>query len=524
MSLLGHIHFDSPGSKSDISDLLALKERSSGVFRNKYVKMDSTDKKTFLGRIVEGPFFIPEEVARDSAFAQTSILHGEEFKALPNFYTMARLEILGEMTDQHLHGTNTRPLPKTPVNDLTEDEIQKIIGIEGDMIIGLLAGYGGVQVKFNSESKKVLPRNIGIFGTVGSGKTNTSQVLIEEASKLGYAVIVVDVEGEYVDMDKPTSEKNLFSRLEEFSLQPRGLKNFKVYHPEASEPTRSDSEAFGVPFNQIRPHVISELADLTEPQEGMFLKIVETLSAELGQKRGARRPKTAALAFLEGNGQAEGLTLQAVIDRVPEVAAEIAQKGTQWALTRKLMALRRTNMFDTEETLDVKDLLQQGRVSILDVSGVTNDAAKNLAIAWILRIIFEAKLRDQKAPKTLVVIEEAHTFVSRESKERMTATLDMLKIIARRGRKRWLGLVFISQQPSHLPDEIFELCNTRFVHGIKSEHNLNPLRRTSGDVISELWDMVPGLGPGQALIMSPQFNHTILADVRPSQSRRRLTE
>src|SRR5262249_34892084 len=119
---------------------------------------------------------------------------------------------------------------------------------------------------------------------------------------------------------------------------------------------------------------------------------------------------------------------------------------------------------------------------------------------------------------------EAHTFVSRESKDKMTATLDMLRLIARRGRKRWLSLMYISQQPSHLPDEIFELCNTRFVHGIISEHNLNPLKRTSGDVVSELWDMVPALGPGQALITSPQFNHTILVEIRPSQSKRRLTE
>lgn len=45
----------------------------------------------------------------------------------------------------------------------------------------------------NSQIKKVLPRNVGIFGTVGSGKTNSAQVLIEEASRAGYAVIVLDV-------------------------------------------------------------------------------------------------------------------------------------------------------------------------------------------------------------------------------------------------------------------------------------------------------------------------------------------
>ncbi len=523
MGLLGHIHFDSPSAKGDTSDMLALQERADGVFRNKYVRLDSQDTVPFIGRIVDGPFFVPEEVSRDSAFAQTAILHGERFKALPDYYTLARLEILGEMRDGQLFGTNTRPIPKTVVRDLDPGEIQQLIGIDGGMLVGSLFGYPGVQVKFSSTSKKVLPRNVGIFGTVGSGKTNTAQVLIEEASAASYAVIVIDVEGEYVEMDEPTTERLLIPKLDVHGLKPEGLKDFHVYHPEASEPSRSESTPFGVPFHQIRPHVVSELADLTEPQEGVFLKIVEALSEEASKSRGRSRPKSAALAFLEGEDGEETVTLQAVIDRIPEFS-ETAGKGTQWALTRKLTALRRTRMFDTSRTLKPKDLLQPGRVSVIDVSGITNDAAKNLAIAWLLRLIFEAKLADTESPKALVVIEEAHTFVSRESRDRMTATLDMLKLIARRGRKRWLGLAFISQQPSHLPDEIFELCNTRFVHGIKSEFNLNPLRRTSGDIVTELWDMVPALGPGQALLTSPQFNHTILVEIRPSRSKRRLTE
>ncbi len=525
MTLLGFTHFDSANTKGSICDMLALKERADGVFRNKYVNLESTNNKLFVGRIVEGPFFVPEEVSRDSAFAQTAILRGEEFKALPNYYTLARLELLGESRDGgRLFGTNTRPLPKTPVRDLTQDEIQKLIGIEGEMALGSLYGYPDVQVKLSAASKRVLPRNIGVFGTVGSGKTNTAQVIIEEASQNGYAVIVVDVEGEYVEMNQPTSESHLIPRLKAHGKDPQGLSDFQAFHPQASEASVPSSKPFSVPFRGIRPHVVSELADLTEPQEGVFLKIVEALQAEAVKRRGKSKSKSSALAFLEGDDvEAEELTLEAVISRVPEYA-EQAGKGTQWALSRKLEALKRTRMFDSGPSLDARDLLKAGRVSVVDVSSVTSDAAKNLAIAWLLRLVFEAKLRDESAPKTLVVIEEAHTFVSRESKDRMTATLDMLKLIARRGRKRWLGLMFISQQPSHLPDEVFELCNTRFVHGIKSEFNLRPLRNTSGDVVSELWDMVPALGPGQALVVSPQFNHTVLVEVRPSYTKRRLTE
>src|SRR6266581_2704070 len=117
--LLGHVHFDASSGKSHLSELLAMRERADDVFRNEYVRMASAGERLdFLGRIVEGPFFIPEEVSRESAFAQTAILRGEEFKTLPNYYTLARIEILGQLRDGQVFGTNTRPHPKSRVEDL----------------------------------------------------------------------------------------------------------------------------------------------------------------------------------------------------------------------------------------------------------------------------------------------------------------------------------------------------------------------------------------------------------------------
>ncbi len=533
--ILGHVHFDTGSAKSNLSDLLGDRERADDIFRNRYVKVSSNGSRVFLGRLVDGPFFIPEEVGRDSAFAQTSILRGEQFQALPNYYTLARIEILGEFdaaSGQTL-GTSSRPLPKSAVHDLAPVEVQKLIGLGGDMLLGKLAGYGDVDVRMESNSKKVLPRNVGIFGTVGAGKTNTAQVLIEEASRAGYAVVVLDVEGEYVEMDEPTTEKTLHGKLATLGLKPQGIekKRFSVFHPSGGESLRSDSTEFDVQFADLSPYLISELANLTEPQEGLFLKIIEQLRERAGKTKRTKSADTGdskleAVSFLEGEETLSGggsYTITDVLQEIPE--HEKVPAGTRWPLERKLRSLERTGIFDRGKThLNFRQLLQPAKVSIIDVSGVTHDGAKNIAIAWILKGVFNQKLHDPATTKTLIIIEEAHTFVSKEARQKMTATMDMLKLIARRGRKRWLGLAFVSQQPSHLPEEIFELCNTRIIHAIKSDHNLNPVRRTSGDVISELWDMVPALGSGQALITCAQFSHTIMVNVRPSQTKRRLTD
>jgi DNA helicase HerA-like ATPase len=94
--------------------------------------------------------------------------------------------------------------------------------------------------------------------------------------------------------------------------------------------------------------------------------------------------------------------------------------------------------------------------------------------------------------------------------------------LARRGRKRWLSLAFVSQQPGHLPPEIFEMCNTRIVHTLRSLHNLEALMTTAGDIGKEMWARRPLLGPGEALVTSPQASRPVLVSIRPSMMRRKF--
>ena len=80
----------------------------------------------------------------------------------------------------------------------------------------------------------------------------------------------------------------------------------------------------------------------------------------------------------------------------------------------------------------------------------------------------------------------------------------------------------VSQQPGHLPPEIFELCNTRIVHTLRSMHNLDALMSTTGDVTRELWARCPLLGTGEAVLSSPQLKRPIVVQMRPAMSRRKF--
>lgn len=547
-NLIGFVHFDKPNIKSNRVEGLVLKEKSSRLLRNKFIKIINSFKdeggspKQFIGRILEGPFFIPEEVSRESALAQVSILRGDEFPIPPNFYAIIVIEIIGELFGSSIYSTSSRPSPQSKIVELGEDELNEILGLkQGNFLIGNLEGYPNVHIKFDSTKISVIPRNIGIFGTVGSGKTNTSQVLIEELAEREttprekWAVIVLDVEGEYTEMNKPekVEEKHLRKLRDTFGMVPKGLDDFKVLKLCYHESTVDTAEEITINIDQIDAYMLCEILQTTEPQSAALFTIIDRL------KKNPKKEESDPYAIIPKTKKVSGYTLQDIIEEIdnhlkkqrtrPKDDAAEEDKGDEILvraqslspLKRKLLELVRTKAFDvkTASPIDPTKYLVPGRVTVFDLS-YTGDYEKNLLIAQLLERVFKAKRDDSTLPKTMIMIEEAHTFVSRENKDKMMQTIRKLKEIARRGRKRWLSLCFISQQPAHLPSEIFELANTRIVHNIRSKNNLEVLKQSSGDVTEEMWDSVPALNPGQAIINSPQFKNSLVVEVRHCRSKR----
>jgi DNA helicase HerA-like ATPase len=436
---------------------------------------------------------------------------------------MADLEIQGEIVGGKTRDTNSRPAPGSRVYSLSAPEVANLHGYHGDMLLGNLTGQDDLRVCLQSTNKGVLPRNLGIFGTVGSGKSNTSQVVVEEAARAGWAVIVLDVESEYTEMDQPTDEAGLADRLTRFGLEPAGLKDFQVYYPASCTSDKQGSEAFTLRLADFDTGVIGEILAVSLAERNALMDCVEYLSQKNRTKVVTSEPEGFD-SLLDASPNAKlAFTLRSLRER----ANDRSSRGTEFfdyaGLTAKLSWLLNSGAFDQPNmpSLDPVRMLMPGRVSVIDVS-VANDAVKNMVTADLLRKAFALKMTRTDAPPTLLVIEEAHSFISRERVQTMQATLHMLRNVTRRGRKRWLSMAFVSQQPGHLPPEIFELCNTRIVHTLRSMHNLDALIATTGDVSRELWARCPLLGQGQAVLSSPQLNRSVILSVRPAMCRRKF--
>jgi uncharacterized protein len=516
-SLVGHVAWDGSAATSERVLLRTELGNRRWIERNKYVRIDDREgaRSGFLARVIGGPFFHRAGVPPVAGASASGSTEG---------FLLADLEIQGELVDGKTRDTNSRPAPGAPVHVLSAVEAANLYGFQGDMLIGNLTGQDDLMVAIQSTNKGVLPRNLGIFGTVGSGKSNTAQVIIEEASRAGWAVIVLDVESEYTDMDLPSDEVGMYKALARFDRQPGGLPDFHVFHPTSCTSDKEGSEPFTLRLADFETGVIAEILQVALPERNALMDCVEYLQQKARTRMVTTEPE-GLQTLLDASPQAKvPFTLRTLRERANERGARSTEFFDYTGVAAKLAWLMNAEAFDQPNmpSLDPMRMVAPGRVSVIDVS-VANDVVKNLVTADLLRKTFALKLTKPDSPPTMLVIEEAHSFISRERVQTMQATLHMLRNVTRRGRKRWLSMAFVSQQPGHLPPEIFELCNTRIVHTLRSMHNLEALIATTGDVSRELWARCPLLGQGQAVLSSPQLNRSIIVSVRPAACRRKYT-
>lgn len=582
---IAFVHFDVTSPKNNIVEALVHQGDLINIDRGLYVLIESVeDQRRYSGRIVEGPFFDPDVLKRDSTPVQFIILHQGQGKrlSLPEYHGRIHIELLGEEVNGLLYPTTRRPRPASAVFSYQSSMMSEMLHLEGNILLGQLDTYKDVFVYIDGDNKKFLPRNVLTVGTVGSGKSNTDQVLIEETLAAGYAQVVVDPEGEYTLMDKPVDTDGVQETLALYGREPRGIPNMTVYRPPLCSSKRSDAIEFSVPFDSLSPELIAEITDMNETQGMRFTFLYEQAIAVM--RKEGRGPSQILGEEEEANLSRgyPGITLDFLLDILNQEFAhheykreeESASKGKKskgaaksddasdaaeyvpppsevnfycrvhrlkpliedqhdassyGALRKKLRELRSTRLFDRRDApkLDMVRLSKPGHLTVIDMSDCDDREVKNIIIADLLARMYRYKMdldeETNKQRRVMLTLEEAHGFVSRENKGKMEQTLSQLQRIARRGRKRWLILHFVTQSPQHLPSELFELANNKIIHQTTGTENLRVLKLAAGTINEGIWDDVPSLGIGRAIVVSSQYPHPIMVRIRPAASQRNYT-
>ena len=151
-----------------------------------------------------------------------------------------------------------------------------------------------------------------------------------------------------------------------------------------------------------------------------------------------------------------------------------------------------------------------GTVTVIDLSLVPAEVV-HIVTAVIARMTLEAlqryrKLNHGKTLPTVLVMEEAHTFIKRyqddaENQNSAAICCQVFEKIAREGRKFGLGLVLSSQRPSELSPTVLSQCNTYLLHRISNDRDQELVHKLVPDNLRGLLRDLPSLPSRHAILL-----------------------
>lgn len=571
---VGITMFDFPSSKDNLISVLVPKENLSELPNQALVRIgdeqlkDIHDGRVYQGIVVEGPFYEPDGLRADSSVLITTAVNGQTF--MPKYHGRVMVEIIGELLEDALVPPRFRPLPNSPVFALKSEETAKVLNLDGEITLGLAIGHDDIEVKIPANMKSVLPRHLGILGTTGGGKSTTVSGLINHFQENEIATVVLDTEGEYTAISSPSDDNNMNKVLKRRGIDAKGVDNVHIYHLIGRETTNPNypkerTHAFSISFDSISPYAMMEVLDFNEAQQDRYLQAYDVARSVLREFGLFPINDVDHARLIELDDLIEGypkLTLSIMYDVVRSLAqraekeldglslpfplrtsalssdtpkfieiikrADRPKSAASWrTIQGRLGQLLRLKIFDDPkyQNFDFNLLTIPGTVSIIDLSDTDSVMIRNLAIAFLLKGLMEKQDSNYRiareklgAPvnKVMVIIEEAHEFLSSQRIKQMPTLYDQVARIAKRGRKRWLGLTFVTQLPQHLPDEVLALVNNFILHKVSDSNVITRLKRSIGGVDDSLWNKLTGLSSGQAVVSFTHLKRGMLVAVDPT--------
>jgi DNA helicase HerA-like ATPase len=573
---IGRTMYDTPNSKDNTVTVLLPSDGIAKVPAQSLVRIMSRPKekggdgRQYLGAVVQGPFAEPDGLRADAPIVVTTTVRGTTF--MPRYHGRVQVEIIGEEVEGILEPPRFRPLPNSPVFILGEEATRDLLGLSNDLELGLAVGFEDMAVQIPSKKKSVLPRHMCILGTTGSGKSTTVSGLIHQFQKAGIFTILIDTEGEYTEINQPAEDKNMIRLLDRVKRKPEGVTDLFVLHLVGRTTTAKPPTAirqFRLDFSSLSPYAAAEIMDLSDAQQDRFFKAFDVTKLvmrdlDIFPKKGVPDQEREAIDVNEFDTGYPCMTLSYLIDIANfflaslshnefepfnevfkseeakgKIRARIATVSTNneisWkALLGKLWRLNRTAIFDNPSVRPIAfdKLITPGRTAVVDLSDTDSTIINNLVISNILRGIqeqqekaYEKAAESGEAPTPImIIVEEAHEFLSRDKISKMENLFEQVARIARRGRKRWIGLIFVTQLPQHLPDEVLGLVNNFILHKISDANVIARLKRSIGGIDERQWDRLPNLAPGQAIVSMTSMSRSLLVAIHPTPCKLRMVD
>lgn len=342
-----------------------------------------------------------------------------------------------------------------------------------------------------------------IAGATGTGKTVTLQSLAENFSRQGVPVFLADIKGDVSGISQAgKTHPKINERFDAVGLPTNAWRGcpttFWDLFGEKGHPIRATISDMG-------PVLLSKLMGLNDTQEGV-LNIAFAVADDQG------------LLLLDLKD------LRAMLQHVAENAADLkmlygnVSSSSVGAIQRRLLTLERSgaNAFFNEPMLELDDLMRvnengEGMINILVADKlVLEPNVYSTLLLWLMSELFEnlPEIGDPEKPKLVLFFDEAHLMF----KDTPAALVDKIEQVVRLIRSKGVGVYFITQSPSDLPDRVLGQLANRIQHALRAfTPKEQKAIRTAADTFRSdgsfsVVDAISQMGIGEALISTLEAN------------------
>jgi DNA helicase HerA-like ATPase len=299
-----------------------------------------------------------------------------------------------------------------------------------------------------------------VAGATGTGKTVTLQRLAEAFSDAGVAVFAADVKGDLCGLAASGNPQGKVA--ERIASMP-----WLAHQPQAYPVTLWDingqsGHPLRTTLSELGPLLLGNLLELTDSQQAALYASFKVADRE-------------GLLLLDLKD------LKALLNHLashPEMLGEdraLFTNASGQALLRRLATLEQQGVeaLFGEPALQLEDILRpeadgRGRIHLLDASRLVHEAPKVYAtfLLWLLAELFEQLPERGDADKPLLALffDEAHLLFADTPKVLQERLQQVVRLI----RSKGVGVYFVTQSPSDLPDQVLAQLGIRIQHGLRA--------------------------------------------------------
>ena len=344
----------------------------------------------------------------------------------------------------------------------------------------------------------LMNRHCLVAGATGTGKTRTLQLMAERLSEAGVPVFVTDIKGDLTGLAQAgTSSEKLLARCASIGQNWEG----KAFPTELlTLGGRGEGVPIRTTITEFGPLLLSRVLGLNDTQASALQLIFHWAD---GQQ----------LALIDLKD------LRSVIDYLTnndEGKEELKGIGgvspaTAGVILRELAALEASggDVFFGEPAFNIADLMRvsmdgRGVISSLELPDLGSQGALfSTFLMWLLAELFETlpEVGNPDKPKLVFFFDEAHLLFTDASKQFLQAVVQTVRLI----RSKGVGIVFVTQSPTDVPDEVLAQLGSRVQHALRAHTpndaaNLKKAVSTFPTSPLDLTEVLTSLGTGQAVV------------------------